>query len=182
MRMVIALFSFLMIVACAIPSVSQQAVNPPQSPMAVATMRYHDVYVKVVYSRPLKRGRQIFGSLVPYGAVWQLGANEATEITLTRDLIVNGFNLNAGTYSMFAIPEPDHWTVIFNADLGMWGSYNYNPAMDVTRVVVPVKDIPDAVYEPFTMKFDQHNDKADLLILWDRTSVRIPFEFITSHP
>src|SRR6478609_8610578 len=112
---------------------AQEALPPRSSPLSVISMRYKDAYVKIVYSQPHKRGREIFGKLVPYGEVWRTGANEATEITLTRDLFINGTLLPAGTYSLFTIPANDKWTIIINKDLGLWGAYNYNIKQDVLR-------------------------------------------------
>lgn len=155
----------------------QEALAPRPSPMAATAVRYKDAYTKITYSQPHKRGRVVFGNLVPYGQVWRTGANEATEITLTKDMMVNGKSLKAGTYSLFTIPEKDKWTIIFNAEQGLWGSYNYNEKLDVLRIEVPVKTNP-VIYEPFTMLFNQKNELADLLIYWDNVSVSIPFKFI----
>lgn len=160
---------------------AQEALAPLPSPLAVVSLKYENSYLKIVYSRPQKRGRDIFGALVPYGQVWRLGANEATEITTSQDLYVGGNLLPAGTYSFFAIPQVEKWTMIINSDLGLWGAYNYNPEKDVMRFDVPVEAITDAVYEPFTMAFDEHNNKADLVISWDRTRVKVPVEFIEAH-
>jgi hypothetical protein len=157
---------------------AQEAIESRPSPLALATIRYKDTYVKITYSRPQKRGREIFGGIVPYGKVWRTGANEATEITATRDVVLKGTLLKAGTYSIFTIPEKDKWTIIINRDIGLWGSYNYNQKQDVMRFDVPVAPITDVTYEPLTLKFNQRNDVADLLILWDRTSVSIPLKFI----
>jgi hypothetical protein len=157
---------------------SQEAVKPRPSPLAIITMRYKDTYVKITYSQPHKRGREIFGKLVPYDKVWRTGANEATEITVTKNILLKGTLLKAGTYSIFTIPEEKKWTIIINGDVGLWGSYNYNQKQDIMRFEVPVQTIPDVLYEPFTMQFDQRNDVADLLIMWDRTKVSIPIKFI----
>ena len=86
---------------------SQETFKARSSPLAITTMRFKDAYVKIVYSQPQKRNREIFGELVPYGQVWRTGANEATEITLTKDMMVNDKILKAGTYSIFTIPHAD---------------------------------------------------------------------------
>jgi hypothetical protein len=159
-------------------SVAQEAVTPRPSPIAIISMRYKDAYVKITYSQPHKRGRGIFGDLVPYGKVWRTGANEATEMTLTKDIILNGTLLKAGTYSLFTVPDKEKWTVIINGEVGLWGSYNYNQKLDVMRFDVPVQSIGGAAYEPLTLQFDQRNNMADLLIMWDRIKVAIPIKFI----
>jgi hypothetical protein len=161
-----------------ISGLSQEALKPRSSPLAVATARSKGTYIKITYSQPHKRNREIFGNLVPYGQVWRMGANEATELTTTKDIIINNILLKAGTYSMFSIPEKDKWTIIINADVGLWGSYNYNAKQDVFRFTVPVQSTGDVVFEPFTISFDRRNDVADLLIMWDKTKVSIPVKFI----
>ena len=156
---------------------AQESFKPRPSPLAIASMRYKDAYVKITYSQPQKRDREIFGKLVPFGQVWRTGANEATEITITKDILINNQLIKAGTYSIFTIPETEKWTVILNSDIGLWGSYNYNAAMDVLRFEVPVTQ-SNPVSEAFTMSFDQKNELADLLIMWDRVKISIPFKFI----
>jgi hypothetical protein len=140
-------------------------------------MKYEDTYVKVTYSQPHKRGRVIFGDLVPYGEVWRTGANEATEITTTGNVLFGADTLKAGTYSIFTIPEKDKWTIIVNSQLGQWGSYNYVEKSDVIRMQIPVQPIKDVIYEPFTIMFDQKNSIAELVMLWDKTKVAIPIQF-----
>lgn len=158
--------------------IAQEAVTPRPSPTAIVTMKYEDTYVKVTYSQPHKRGRLIYGGLVPYGKVWRTGANEATEITLTGPVKFGTDTLKAGTYSIFTIPDKEIWTVIINSQLGQWGAYNYAEKSDVLRVEVYAQQIEDVVYEPFTILFEQNNNIAELVMLWDRTKVSIPIEFI----
>lgn len=153
------------------------------SPLALVTAHYKNTYLKITYSQPQKQGRKIFGGLVPYDQVWRTGANEATEVTITNDIFVNSTNLKAGTYSLFTIPNKEKWAIIFNSDVGLWGSYNYNQKMDVLRFDVPVKFISDnAVYESFTIRIDQKTDTAELFLLWDRTQVSFPIQFIEPKP
>ena len=83
----------------------------------------------------------------------------------------------AGTYSIFTIPEQDKWTIIINADVGLWGAYNYNAQKDIWRFDVPVRST-DKIYDAFTIIFDQRNELADLLMMWDHTMVSIPIQFL----
>lgn len=158
-------------------SAAQEAIKSRPSPLAIVSARYKDTYLKISYSQPHKRERTVFGSLVPYGQVWRTGANEATEVTVTRDILINNIPLKAGTYSLFTIPEKDSWTIILNNDLGLWGAYNYNSKMDVLRFNVPSQLMQGAVYEPFTIILDQKNDKAEIILVWDSLQVRIPVQF-----
>ena len=159
-------------------ALAQEAVKLRPSPIAIATARYKDAYLKITYSQPHKRGREVFGKLVPFDEVWRTGANEATEITITRDIRINGADVKAGTYSVFTIPSRDKWTVIFNADLGQWGAYNYNSKTDVLRLDSPVLPTADVTYEAFTIWLDAKNDKAELSMAWDKTKVTIPIQFL----
>jgi hypothetical protein len=173
MKFTLAYLLSLQIVLC----FAQEAVKPRLSPLAVVSARYKNTYLKVTYSQPHKKGREIFGGLVPFGEVWRTGANEATELTVTKDIYLNGNLLKAGTYSVFSIPEKIKWTIIINSEPGLWGSYNYNQKLDVMRFDVPVQNLEE-VYEPFTLRLDHNNDKADLSMMWDRTKITIPIRFI----
>jgi len=161
---------------------AQEAIKPRPSPMAIASARYKDTYLKMTYGQPHKRERVIFGKVVPYGEVWRTGANEATEITVTRDILINNKPLKAGSYSLFTIPEKDSWTIIINNDLGLWGSYNYNSKADAMRFILPSQLIQSVVYEAFTISIDQKNDKADIILAWDSVQVRIPIQFNEPKP
>ncbi len=134
------------------------------------------IYIKAVYGQPLKRGREVFGALEPYGRVWRTGANEATEITTTKDLRIGGKTLKAGTYTLFTIPQKDKWKVLFNSDLGQWGAFKYDPAKDVLVTEVPVSQTPET-YEAFTIRFDETRTGADMVLVWDKTRVAVPLTF-----
>jgi hypothetical protein len=147
------------------------------SPLEVVSYKYKDAYVKIIYSRPLKKNREIFGKLVPYGEVWRTGANEATEITLTRDVTIMGKPVPAGTYSLFTIPQQNIWTIILNKELGQWGAYNYNSKQDFGRWDVPVNRLPGKSQEIFTIQFTNKNNVTDLSICWDDICVTLPIQF-----
>lgn len=155
----------------------QEALKPRASPLDMATVKSEDTYIKITYGRPQKKGRVVFGALVPYEKVWVTGANEVAELTCTRDIRINKHRLKAGTYALFTIPEKDQWTIILNSDLGQWGVYNYNSKKDVLRFTVPVSQ-SEEVYEPFTIKFEEFDEEANLILIWDRTKVSIPIAFI----
>lgn len=172
---------FFTAIACALlfsTGLAQEPLKSQTSPLAIVSAKYKDAYIKITYSRPHKRGREIFGDLVPFGEVWRTGANEATEITTTKDILVNAVLLKAGTYSLFTIPDRIKWTIIINREVGLWGAYNYNPKLDVMRFDVPVESTGE-VFEPLTITLDRSNDKVNCSILWDRTKVTIPIRFIT---
>lgn len=155
----------------------QEALKPRPSPLEMVTMKYDDVYIKITYGRPHKRGRNIFGDLQPFGEIWRTGANEATEITITKAIKIAGNTLKAGTYTLFTIPHQDRWTIILNSELGQWGAYNYNEKFDVLRFDVTTSST-ETVYEPFTIGFDQKAKSADLVMMWDQTKITIPIDFM----
>ena len=132
--------------------------------------------MKVIYSRPGKKGRDIFGVLEQFGKVWRLGANEATEIRFFKNVWIGGKKVKAGTYSLFAIPEKDKWTMILNKQTDRWGAYTYNDQLDVVRVEVPVKTLEKAV-ETLSMTFNPQPEGANLVIAWDKTAVELPVTF-----
>ncbi|MCK5367668.1 MAG: DUF2911 domain-containing protein [Cyclobacteriaceae bacterium] len=156
---------------------AQEALKPRLSPLEIVTVKYESTYIKVTYGRPHKKGREIFGDLVPYGVVWRTGANEATEITFTDDVLINKHRLKAGTYTIFTIPEKDKWKVMFNSDLGQWGAYNYNPAKNILEIDAEVAEM-DIIYEPFTIEFQIQDDKTNLLMMWDKTKASFTINFL----
>lgn len=130
---------------------------------------------RIIYSRPQKEGRNIFGGVVIYNNVWRLGANEATEIELFKPAKINGKTLPKGRYTMFAICDTGEWKIIFNQELDIWG-LGYNPKKDVMSVQVPVQLLEKPV-DPFTMYFDDKGKDAVLNIIWDNVKVSVPFSF-----
>ena len=134
-------------------------------------------FARVTYSRPAKKDREVFGKLIPFGKVWRTGANEYTEFKFYQDVVIQGKNIAAGTYSLFSIPNENEWTIILNSDLDYWGAYSYNDTKDVLRVTVPVKKA-DAVVENFTIEFSKKADNSVVMQLaWDTTLVELPLSF-----
>jgi hypothetical protein len=176
-------FPLFLLIALTTPLFGQEAVEPRPSPLAIVSYKYKDTYLKITYSQPHKHGREVFGKLVPFGKVWRLGANEATELTISREVFIDSHLLSAGTYSVFAIPEKDKWIIIFNSDLGQWGAYNYNPDKDVLRIERATQVLPgELVYEPFTIAIDPKNNKADIVFTWDKTTISFGVDFIEPKP
>jgi hypothetical protein len=127
---------------------------------------------RVLYSRPQKKGRDIFGEEVKYNDVWRLGANESTEIELFKNATIGGKKIPKGRYTLYCIPTENKWTIIINKDNYSWGSYAYKPEKDVARIEVPVQKNTESV-EALTMFFD--NNSLD--ILWDNLKVEVPVNF-----
>ncbi len=145
------------------------------SPEDKVVFKKDDLKIKVTYGRPAKRDRRIFGGLVPYGEIWRTGANEATEISFTKDVLVADHLIKAGKYTLFTIPEKNSWTVILNSEPDQWGIFSYDPKKDVARVDVPVQKMKKVV-EFFTIDFSDRNTSVNLQLKWDRTKVGIPLK------
>jgi len=124
--------------------------------------------VTIDYSSPRRKGRAIFGELVPYGKVWRAGANEATTFVTTADLTVGGTHIPAGSYTIFAIPDKDKWTLIVNKKTGEWGiPYKYE-SDELARVDMKVSKLP-APMENYTIAFDKGASGCALKMTWDTT-------------
>jgi len=106
------------------------------SPKATVKQTVGFTDVEIEFNRPGVKGRDIWGGLVPYNKVWRTGANEATKITFSADVKINGISLKAGRYGFFAIPGKDKWILIFNKVADQWGAFEYNEAEDVLRTEV----------------------------------------------
>ncbi len=125
--------------------------------------------VVVDYGVPKKRGRDIFGALVPFDEVWRTGANRATHLTTDRDLVIGGTRLPAGSYTLFSIPGPDEWTLIINSATDITGTA-HDPATDFARVPMRVRSL-DGTVEDFTIEVDE---AGFLRMRWDRTEAYVP--------
>lgn len=110
--------------------------NSRPSPAAITEFKVGNANIKISYSAPSVKGREIWGKLVPYGEVWRTGANEATVFETDADIKVEGQTLPKGTYALFTIPGKDEWVIIFNKNAKQWGSFSYKPAEDALRVTV----------------------------------------------
>lgn len=146
------------------------------SPMDVVLFRNEnkEPVARVLYSRPQKRDREVFGTLVPYGEVWRTGANEATELTLYTDMKVGDKTVKAGTYTLYTIPEENEWTVILNNSTNIWGAYDYHVEEDLVRIKVPVKRAKTSI-EALSMVFAPTENGANLQIGWADRYIEVPF-------
>jgi hypothetical protein len=128
---------------------------------------------RVVYSRPQKDNRIVFGNLVEYNKVWRLGANEATEIEFFKDVSIAGKKITKGRYTIYAIPTETKWTIILNKDTDSWGAFVYDEKKDVLRTDVPVQILP-AVVDAFSMNFNKTDKGMELFIAWDTVNATLP--------
>jgi hypothetical protein len=143
-----------------------------KSPAETTKFDQNGLTIQVDYSRPYKKGREIFGKLLPYGQVWRTGANEATIFDVKQDIKIGDKTLKAGNYSLWTIPNVDKWTVILNSETGQWGT-NYDEKKDVLRVDVPVEKSAE-IMEQFKIDFAAAATGAEMILRWDNTEVKVP--------
>jgi hypothetical protein len=136
--------------------------------------------MEVVYNRPYKKGRDIFGGLVPYGEVWRTGANEATTFSTNKDILVDGSPLKSGTYTLWTIPMQNSWKVIFNSKMYPWGinlekKASRDPNFDVLVLEVPITKVQDTL-EQFSIYFEKSNDLVLFYLAWDDIKISVPIK------
>lgn len=154
-------------------SLSAQLRLPRPSPKSTVSQTVGVTDVTISYSRPGVKGRAIWGELVPWDAVWRTGANEATTIAFSTDVMVEGNKLPAATYSLHTIPGKSEWTLIFNSVSDQWGSYSHDAAKDVLRVKVKPRTETD-MSEMLTFEFPSvKSDSAEVALRWEK--IMVPF-------
>lgn len=140
------------------------------SPNAAVEQQIGLTAISITYGRPSVNDREIFGGLEPFGEVWRTGANESTAITFSDDVLIEGEEVEAGTYSLYTVPGEDGWTIIINEILS-WGT-EYDESGDVLRVDVEAEEAPHM--EQFMIYFQNINsEEGELVLHWDETKVPV---------
>ncbi|WP_430905904.1 DUF2911 domain-containing protein [Maribacter sp. 2-571] len=154
------------------------------SPQQTTSYKGDGVQLAVTYSSPSKKGRAIFGNLVPYGAVWRTGANEPTTFSTNTDIQIADQKLAKGTYSLWTIPTEEKWTIIFNREVPDWGVTFLSGGTETTRNsekdALRCEIMPEAtkkMVERFTIEFEESPQLA-MILSWEETRVRIPFNIV----
>jgi Protein of unknown function (DUF2911) len=151
-----------------------QEPKKPLSPPAKAEAKIAGKDITIKYNAPSKRGRVIMGELVPYGQVWRTGANAATTLTTTADVMIGAIHVPAGTYTLFTIPGEKEWTLIVNKQTGQWGT-NYDQTQDLGRTKLAVKSLKTPV-ETFAIAVKRTKENQGVLsFTWDKTEASVPF-------
>ena len=147
---------------------------PPNYPVLKIQEKVTEpLFARVMYSRPKKESRPIFGGLVEYGKLWRLGANEATELELFRGATINGKKIPKGRYTLYAIVNETNWIFIINRETDTWGSFKYDASKDVARVEVPVQKLATPV-ESMAMNFEKADTGVNLVVAWENIKVALP--------
>src|SRR5213080_2525266 len=170
-RIVTLCLSMFVLIAVAALAQEEKASRP--SPAAQAQCQFADgKTIRVDYSSPRAKGRKIYGGLVPYGEVWRAGANEATTFVTTTDLMVGGSHVPAGSYTIFAIPNKDKWTLIISKKTGEWGTDYPGPSEDLARIDMKASTLPSVV-ENFTIAFDKTPAGCTMRLDWETTRASV---------
>jgi len=152
------------------------------SPEQNITFTQNDLQIDLFYSSPAKKGRVIFGELVPYDEVWRTGANEATTFTTNRDLLIDGKTLPAGKYSLWTIPGKESWQIIFNDNMYSWGvRWQDSQAMREAGydILIATAVVSESITseENFTINVVETPTQALVLLFsWDQVVVPLPLE------
>jgi len=170
---------FFTLIALSFQSLAQLQA-PKASPLAKVEQRVGLTDIKLEYSRPAKNGREIFGSLLPYGEIWRAGANENTKFTTSDPIVFDQDTLKSGTYALFIIPTKQTWEVIFYTDFSNWGTpEKWDETKVALRKKVNVMNLKD-VTESFTIGIDAVEIKRAVLSFeWDKTRAEIAFSVPT---
>ncbi len=165
----------------AVPAVDKSPMDMSYYPSGYPVLKIQDkitepLIARVIYSRPQKSGRTIFGGLVKNGEVWRLGANEATEIEFFKPVRISGRKVKAGRYSLYAVVSENSWTLILNKETDTWGAFKYDAKKDVLRTEAAVQKAEGPV-EYLSLYFEKTASGCNLVIVWDTTRVNLPITF-----
>ena len=161
-----------------VPPVDKSPMDMSYYPASYPVLKIQDkvsepLLGRVIYSRPSRNSRTIFGDLVEFGKLWRMGANEATELEFFQNVRIGGVRVKKGRYTVFCIPYAEKWTMILNRDTDTWGSFKYDESKDVTRLDVPVQKLAEPL-ENMAMYFEKSAAGINLSIQWDTVKVNLP--------
>jgi hypothetical protein len=194
MKKIFVLLSPLMIFCFALtaqgrfPALDKSPMDMSYYPVNYPILKIQDkatepLLARVIYSRPQRNGRNVFGELLEYNKVWRLGANEATEIEFYKDVSIGGKLVPRGKYTIYAIPNLEKWTFIVNKETDIWGAFKYDASKDVVKVDVSVQKISEPI-EAFSLIFEKGNNGNDCLLTaaWEDVAVSLPIAVYEKAP
>lgn len=169
-----------------IPALDQSGMDMSYYPPNYPILKIQDkitepLVVRVIYSRPQRGGRTVFGQLVEYDNVWRMGANEATEIEFFRNVIFGGKPVAKGRYTLYSIPGLSKWTVILNRETDTWGSFIYDQKKDLLRVEVTPEKTQDTL-DYFSLFFEKAAAGFNMIAAWENTIITVPVSVPTTAP
>jgi hypothetical protein len=152
---------------------------PKPSPKASVTQVIGLAEVTISYHSPGVKGRVIWGKLVPYDKVWRTGANEATTISFSKDVMIEGKALKAGKYGLFTIPGKEEWTIIFSKQNDIWGAMGYKEEKDALRVKVKAEKLPHSMERMIFHFADVTDNSGKVVLAWEKISVAFTIKLDT---
>ncbi len=172
-----SLFVLSLFVVSMMPCVHAQELELPRvSPKASVSYTVGLTNIAITYGAPAVNGRVIWGNVVPYGQVWRAGANEATTVSFSTDVNIEGQTLKAGKYSLFLIPDSTEWTVIFNKKWDQWGAYSYDEAQDEVRFTVEPKMNEGMQERLLYAVHDMKMDMGYIKLSWEKMRLYLRFK------
>jgi hypothetical protein len=168
MRKSIAILTFMILGLAALAGAQDDKSKRPSPPASAECKLPDGKTIKTDYSSPRLKGRKMVGGTNPYGRVWRLGANEATTFVTDADLTIGGKDVPAGSYTLFAIPDPDKWTLIISKKTGEWGTDYPGTGEDLARVNMKLSQLPSKL-ENFTISYDSSANGCTMHADWDMT-------------
>ncbi|NCI47684.1 DUF2911 domain-containing protein [Sediminibacterium soli] len=188
-----AIFSLALLVSCVFAKAQQKPTELDKSPMDMSYWPANYPLLKmsgkakgtpvarVIYGRPLKNGRNIFGGIIRYNDLWRLGANEATEVEFFQNVRVAGRTVARGRYTLYCIPSENKWTMIVNKDNFCWGSFTYDVKKDQLRTDIDVEKLTEPA-DAFTIYFEETKSGANMVFLWDDVKASMPLSIAPEEP
>jgi hypothetical protein len=158
-------------------SIAQSFDHLDKNPIDIAYLRKNNIskpLIKVIYGRPQKHEESVFGDQIPYGEIWQTGANEATEVKFYNDMKFGNKLVKAGTYILHTIPGEKEWVIILNSNTDTWGAFFYDQSKDVLRIKVPALKAREL--DIFSIGFKRSFKNTYMVLAWDSTRINIPLE------
>ena len=155
-------------------NLAAQIEKPSLSPKKTTKQKVGLANITLEYGQPNKRGRKIFGSLIPYNKLWRTGANASTKITTDKEILLANHIIPAGTYGLYSVPTEKEWTIIIHKKNNLWGAAGYKKENDLIRFTIPTLPLKDS-QETLSINFENFTiDGADLVIKWENTKIVIP--------
>jgi hypothetical protein len=144
--------------------------SPPQK----VSFQIGNATISLAYGRPFKRGRKIFGGLVPYDKVWRTGADWATHIEFDKPLQIGDKTVEAGKYTLYTIPEPGNWQFLLNKQTGQWGVI-YDEQQEMLRAAMETRKMPET-FEQLVIAVEETSSGGVIVIRWDDVESRMRFD------
>jgi tetratricopeptide (TPR) repeat protein len=153
---------------------------PSLSPKGKVIQQVGNTQIEIEYERPNTRQRKIFGELVPWNQVWRTGAGHCTKIRFDRPVKIEGHPVPPGKYALLSIPNPSQWIIILNRDTTLYGSYNYDPAKDIARMVVRPQST-SRYYQTLTFDIELIPNNTRVYLSWEHTQIAFDIETTTDQ-